>query len=398
MDTTLTGWRPLLRRQWPIAGALGFMLLVEFSSGLGGSRSDILGLAWLADAIIALIAVVAPRRPVESALLASMTMIGLTAGLRYTHVNHWDAVAGMGPVETAAGMALIATVVRQASPNKATTAVAGIVFAGILAGVIRPGGNLFDNLASVAIPGMLLLLSIGTGVYFRARDGDRRRVVTAAVSSAQQDERLALARELHDVVAHHVTGIVVQAQAAQVVAEQDPLAAQRVLPYIERAGVDALTAMRSLVSSLRDTHAVGEVGASDAATTDPVADIRKVVDDAAAAGLPVYLTLDLPRTLSVELARSVLRVVQESLTNTQKHAVGLTAVRVAVSTADEMVHVRVTDDGKGSSAAPAGGSGGYGLVGMRERVELLGGRFSAGPRLSGGWEVHAWLPVREATR
>lgn len=245
---------------------------------------------------------------------------------------------------------------------------------------------------------MLLLLSIGTGIYFRARDGDRARSVTAAVSSAQQDERLALARELHDVVAHHVTGIVVQAQAAQVVAEQDPAAAQRVLPYIEKAGSEALAAMRSLVSSLRDTHAVGEVGASDAATTDPVADIHKVVEDARAAGLPVQLTLDLPRTLSVGLARSVLRVVQESLTNTQKHAVGLRAVRVSVSTADDMVHVRVTDDGKGSSAAPAGGSGGYGLVGMRERVELLGGRFNAGPKLSGGWEVHAWLPVQEATR
>ncbi|MCO1575981.1 histidine kinase [Crossiella sp. SN42] len=398
MDTTLTGWRPLLRRQWPIAGALGFMLLVELSYAASSRNGEVLLLAWLADALVALIAVVAPRRPVESALIVVCTELGLTLALRYTGVNHWDAVSGMGPVETAAGMALIATVVRQASPPRATVAVAGIVFSGIVSGVVRPGGNLFDTLASVAVPGMLLLLSIGTGVYFRARDADRSRTVRSAINSAQQDERLALARELHDVVAHHVTGIVVQAQAAQVVAEQDPLAAQRVLPYIERAGVDALTAMRSLVSSLRDSQMVGEVGASDAATTDPVADIRKVVDDAAAAGLPVYLTLDLPRTLSVELARSVLRVVQESLTNTQKHAVGLTAVRVAVSTADEMVHIRVTDDGKGSSAAPAGGSGGYGLVGMRERVELLGGRFSAGPRLSGGWEVHAWLPVREATR
>ncbi|MCA1655982.1 MAG: histidine kinase [Pseudonocardiaceae bacterium] len=239
----------------------------------------------------------------------------------------------------------------------------------------------------------LLLVSVVAGWYFRARDRERHQTVRAAVTSAQQGERLALARELHDVVAHHVTGIVVQAQAALLVAEKNPDVAVPALAKIERSGTEALTAMRTLVGGLRDGTAAWTAGSSDAtgqATTDLAADIRGLVENFT--GPPVELELDLPDELPHEVGRSVLRLAQESLTNVGKHAPDASAVRVRVATGADGLHLQVSDDGAKRPVHPAGGSGGYGLVGMRERVQLLGGRFEAGPTGYVGWSVTAWLP------
>jgi signal transduction histidine kinase len=216
------------------------------------------------------------------------------------------------------------------------------------------------------------------------------------VTTAQQGERMALARELHDVVAHHVTGIVVQAQAALMVAERNPDVALPALERIERSGTAALTAMRTLVGSLREGTAAWVAGSADAtgeATTDLVADLRGVVEDFT--GPPVDVDLDLPDELPHEMGRSVLRLVQESLTNVGKHAPDASTVHLRVATNDDTLHIRVSDDGRKRPANPAGGSGGYGLVGMRERVELLGGKFEAGPSGYVGWNVEAWLPLRK---
>ncbi|NUS63681.1 MAG: histidine kinase, partial [Saccharothrix sp.] len=228
---------------------------------------------------------------------------------------------------------------------------------------------------------VLLALSLGTGLYFRARDRERSTAVRAEVAAAQHAERMALARELHDVIAHYVTGMVVHAQAAQAV----PAAAQEALPIIVRSGNEALTEMRRLVGTLRGTEADAPTASSDLAD-----DVRGVVERS---GQPVQLHVELPVSVPPSLGRSVLRLVQESLTNARKHAEGVSSVDVSVSVSDGVVHVLVADDGRARKAAPVGGSGGYGLVGMRERVELLGGRFSAGARAGGGWEVRAALPV-----
>jgi signal transduction histidine kinase len=260
---------------------------------------------------------------------------------------------------------------------------------------LRDGGLLNDvNIMLLLV--FLLMVSIASGWYFRARDRERNQTVAAAVTSAQQGERMALARELHDVVAHHVTGIVVQAQAALLVAEKNPDVAVPALEKIERSGTEALTAMRTLVGSLRDGTAAWTAGNSevaDQATTDLAADIRALVDNYT--GPPAELYFDLPDHLPHEVGRSVLRLVQESLTNVGKHAPDATNVVVQVLSTEEELHIRVTDDGSHRPVAPAGGSGGYGLVGMRERVELLGGRFEAGPSGYVGWSVEAWLPLRK---
>jgi len=249
--------------------------------------------------------------------------------------------------------------------------------------------------------GLLLVFSIGTGRYFRARDEDRAKSVQAAVSQAQQAERMALARELHDVVAHHVTGIVVQAQAAQMVTESNPGAAAEALDRIASSGTEALVAMRRLVGSMRGTEPAGASGAIEQATTDLEADLAMLIADVDRA-VPehgrtphVELSVNLQREIPQEVTRSALRVVQESLTNVRKHAVDASEIRVTVTTTDRDLHVLVTDDGPSVRSQPVGGSGGYGLIGMRERIDLLGGRFRAGPGDHGGWRVQAWLPLSE---
>jgi signal transduction histidine kinase len=151
--------------------------------------------------------------------------------------------------------------------------------------------------------------------------------------------------------------------------------------------------MRRLVGTLRGADPAGSTPAGSG--PDLADDVRRVVDRARAAGLPARLTVDLPDPVPPELARSVLRLVQESLTNAGKHAHQVSAVDVEVSGSDGALRVRVVDDGT-AGQDPVGGSGGYGLVGMRERVELLGGRFDAGPTGARGWQVLATLPVRDA--
>jgi signal transduction histidine kinase len=342
-------------------------------------------------AVVAALAVLAPRRPSDAALAAATALAASSTVLRLLDVvPQVPLVGGLVVSETGAVMAIIAVVVRHAPLVRAVAGVVVLVAVSAGTGVVRPDywarhwpdyqPSIWQHLIG---GGVLLTLSLGTGLYFRARDRERATAVRAEVAAAQHAERMALARELHDVIAHYVTGIVVHAQAAQAV----PSAVPEVLPIIVRSGNEALTEMRRLVGTLRGTD-----GDAPTVTSDLADDVRGVVEQS---GQPVRLHVDLPVPVPPSLGRSVLRLVQESLTNTRKHAGGLSAVDVSVVVEDGVVHVVVADDGRAQSADPAGGTGGYGLVGMRERVELLGGRFSAGRRAGGGWEMRAALPVTE---
>ncbi len=377
----------LIRRQWPLAGALAVLMLVEAGEVGYAGMLTLVG-AGLAGAC----AFFAPRAPLRYGLLGATAIVAVPVALGGLRVT---ADLPLSFTTLAASMAMVAYAVRHLPLHQAVWTTGALVVSNLFALVIR-SGEYFLHADIMLMLGLLLVVSVATGWYFRARDRERSQTVRAAVTSAQQGERMALARELHDVVAHHVTGIVVQAQAALLVAEQNPGVAVPALERIERSGTEALTAMRTLVGSLRDGSAAWTAGSSDAtgqATTDLDADIRAVVENFV--GPPVTLELDLPDRLPHEAGRSVLRLVQESLTNVGKHAPGATDVRVRVASIGDELHIRVTDDGAQRPAAPAGGSGGYGLVGMRERVELLGGRFEAGPSGYVGWSVEAWLPLRK---
>ncbi|MBU2662464.1 transcriptional regulator [Actinoplanes bogorensis] len=224
-----------------------------------------------------------------------------------------------------------------------------------------PAGDIAGSLVFLALPGV-----IGACVRLwstaRGRELDRMRA----------DERAALARELHDTVAHHVTAMVVQAQAGRVLVDHDPVTARRSLEEVEEEGARTLEAMRGMVKVLRDDQGVAELGALGGR-------------------LPIDLRLEGPLDqLPATVDGAVYRIVQESVTNASRHAAGATVIRVRVAAAAGLVHVTVGNDGTRTRPGRAG----YGLTGLRERTALLGGSFEAGPAPDGGWLVEARLPLR----
>jgi signal transduction histidine kinase len=245
--------------------------------------------------------------------------------------------------------------------------------------------GLFDHRVMWALAGATLWFgALASGLYLRYLDFLHRQTLQAL----RRQERLELARELHDMAAHHVTGIVVQAQAARFSQAEHPEDLLSALGRIETAGADTLTAIRQLVGLLRDP------GDSAGVTPEPEP-IGQLVQRFAEHGPAVDLRLPpgLPASgWPPEVVSTVYRVVQEALTNITRHAPAARSVTVTISQDGQRVGVEVTDD------APAGGSrhsrpGGYGLVGMRERVEALGGTLHAGPVAGAGWAVRASLPV-----
>jgi signal transduction histidine kinase len=216
----------------------------------------------------------------------------------------------------------------------------------------------------------------------RDREAEARRAVAA--------ERARIARELHDVVAHHVSVTVVQAGAARQLLDTDPGRARSALVAIEEAGRRALTAMPSLLRALRADEAD-----ETRAPQPTLSDLDGLVGSVTAAGLPVRLRIEgRRRPLPAGVDLSAYRIVQEALTNTLKHA-GPAHAEVAVCYGREALELRVVDDGDGALRPAAAGSG-HGLVGMRERVALFGGQLHAGPRPEGGYQVVARLPLDAA--
>ncbi|GIH99061.1 sensor histidine kinase [Planobispora takensis] len=230
-------------------------------------------------------------------------------------------------------------------------------------------------------------VAAGIGAYLRFQLERRKE----AVDSVRRTERLELARELHDLVAHHITGIVVQAQAARVVAEQKPEAVLPALDAIAGAGADALTSMRRLVSVLR---------AEDEAARSPgtrLSDMRLLVERFSAGGPQVAFDVGqgiTDDTLDPEVLTTLHRVLQESLTNVRRHAPGTGWVEADLHLLEGVVRLRVRNYGSASDSKISGLGGGFGLVGMAERVQALGGRLIAGPTPEGAWEVFAELPVK----
>jgi signal transduction histidine kinase len=245
-----------------------------------------------------------------------------------------------------------------------------------------PSG-LFDHRALFALAGATVWSAgLGVGVYLRYLDFLHRQTLQAV----RRGERLELARELHDAVAHHVTGIVVQAQAARFAGAGDPQRLLGALDCIETAGNQTLAAVRQMVGLLRDPDDAPGVAPGH----EP---ISQLVERFARHGPAVDLRLPAGPAASgwpPEVASTVYRVVQEALTNIARHAPAARSVTVSVTDDPGNVGVEITDD---APAGAARATGGYGLVGMRERVEALGGKLRAGPLPGAGWAVQASLPV-----
>lgn len=220
------------------------------------------------------------------------------------------------------------------------------------------------------------------GGFIRSRRVER----DALEERTLQEERVRIARDLHDSVAHNLASISVQAGVGAHVLDQHPEQAREALLAIKRASGAALAELRATLGMLRS---------GEAAPREPAPGLERVdslVEGSRSAGLPVEVVIDgSPRPLPPAVDGAAFRIIQESLTNVLRHAGPARAV-VTIRHRDEGVEVEVVDDGRGP--APNGAQRpGHGLAGMRERVSLLGGEFHAGPAAAGGFRVRAKLPA-----
>jgi signal transduction histidine kinase len=222
---------------------------------------------------------------------------------------------------------------------------------------------------------------------------------------ATMAERLRIARELHDVVAHHLSVVVIQAQGAQRTIGRDRGRAMAAMAQVEQTGRTALEEMRGLLGLLRsgdqaDDGADADAGGAGQARLAPpgLADIGALAQQMRAAGLPVTVhTAGEPGEIRQDVSLTVYRIVQEALTNVLRHAGPATAT-VSLTFGDKL-DISVTDDGRGAAADLAADGipgAGRGTAGMRERVAMLNGHLAVGPRPGGGFRVHATIPLEES--
>jgi signal transduction histidine kinase len=279
------------------------------------------------------------------------------------------------------------------------SAIAGVRFAAVSGQVPGPGEFLFTFVACAAAS--LSAWTLGdlkrarlqrlADLQDRAERIERER--EQELRLAAQQERASIAREMHDVVAHALSVIVVQADGAAYAAERSPEGAlARSVGALETIGStarDALTETRRLVGVLRDPESGAE-----RAPTGGVDQLGDLVAGVRAAGVPVSLTVrgaERHRAMGLDLA--AYRVVQESLTNVIKHAGAGASAVVDVEQGPDLLRIRISDDGVGARSLDDGH--GHGLHGMRERVAVHGGTLTAGPGAGGGFEVLATMPTEE---
>ena len=206
---------------------------------------------------------------------------------------------------------------------------------------------------------------------------------------AAVEERGRIAREMHDIIAHGMSAIVVQAQGAQRLVDTDPAKVREVLATIESIGRDSSDEMRRMLGVLREA-----AGDTELAPQPSLEDLDALGQHAIDAGVETELVIvGEQRPLPPGLELTAYRVVQEALTNVVRHAGRPTRARATITFTDDAVEIEVLDDGLGVAASDDTAGSGHGLLGMRERVDVYNGSFDAGPRLGGGYQVSVSLPI-----
>lgn len=241
--------------------------------------------------------------------------------------------------------------------------------------------GLADGRAVGDIVFTLMMWALAVAVAVATRFWRQERTTRAERVRAEERERIA--RDLHDVVAHHVSGIAVTAEGAKLVVDRDPSAVAAALDSIHGAASTTLDEMRRMVSILRDGAGADApltlAALADELTTTTSPRVTVVVDDAAGG-------------IETQVATAARRIVQESVTNSRRHGRDVTRIDASVTIDGDELVVLVADDGRPSGRRPAGGGGGgFGIVGMHERVTLLGGQLRVGPTDT-GWRVEARMP------
>jgi signal transduction histidine kinase len=324
---------------------------------------------------------------VMAATVALRRRYPVASGIVATSLANLVALAWAPPSSVSYGIAWMCSLyalTAWARPRLFVAGAAAVALPTLSAAALGHGPNGEVQFTVVTLVVMILVRRVLGDRERRAQMAERERDLVAR--EAVVEERARIARELHDVIAHHVSMIVVQAGAERRVLGDANSSTREVLETVEQSGRSALTEMRRLLGMLRGD-------ASEPLTPQPgLGDVPTLVGQLRDAGLTVELSIDGERReLPVGIELSAYRIVQEALTNALKHA-GDARATVHVRYAPDSLELEIADDGAGGSTRASGG--GHGLVGMRERVALYGGRFDASRDPSGGFAVRVVLPVR----
>ena len=346
--------------------------------------------------------------PIALRRLYPLTVLSITllAGLALVLTRNTVGFATLGPLVASY------TAVAYSSRSRARIATGILLTALVLAAILRP--------VDLSVEGAVVQLVVFVGGWLLARGTRERRELFAAglgrardeaarerdradaererAARTASEERLRISRELHDVVGHALSVVVVQAGVAEQLLDSRPDEARGAVAEIARTGRQALAEIRELLGVLRETD--DDSDPLNRPLSPTLADLGPLVDGVRGAGLAVELQISgEARPLPVGIELAAYRVIQEALTNSLKHA-NATRARVGVIYTEGLVEVEITDDGQRSGpfadvadTASAGHASGHGLAGMRERVAVYGGEFTAGPDPAGGFGVRARFPL-----
>ena len=366
-----------LRHRWVRIGAqvlalevivvLGTLFAARFHPHSRPVDAIALGLGVLAAAAIGL----SWRWPVAAVGIALASVL----------VSHW-----LGYAPAAIDLALMVTLFKAATPQRpwrsiALGAAVVLGYLGVSAltpGGISPEGLLLGTLAVVASLGLGFAL-VGQRTYARAkREEETQRRVT--------EERVRIARELHDVVSHSISTINVQAGVAAHVMGERPEQAREALLAIKETSKETLRELRGILQVLRQVDEVEPRGPAPG-----LAQLDILIKTASDAGVPTKASIvGTARALPAAVDLAAYRIIQESLTNVVRHA-GRASAQVTVAYEPSRIVIDVSDDGRG--ATPGNGEAGHGIAGIRERVGAAGGGMEVGPRGGHGFRMRAWLPT-----
>jgi signal transduction histidine kinase len=383
-DDTTTRWRPPL-----VDVAIALVLAVVTAAGPvltadrqdGRDALDALGLALLVAGSLALIG--RRRYPVPT------FAVTFACTLTYVLLDY-----PMGPIWFPMIVGL-ATMVMTGHRTAAIVAIAGGFVAFTWGPWLTGAEDEAPPLVNVVGLAAWLLVLLSVSEVLRARRGRAEAAAHAQEEEALRrvsDERLRIARELHDVVAHNISMINLQAGVALHLIDEQPEQARTALSAIKDASKEALVELRSVLGVLRQVD--------EDAPRDPAPGLARLPDlvtQANAAGLDLTVTTEgTARPLPTSFDLAAFRIVQEALTNVSRHAGPAAKATVRLTYGQDHLDLEVVDDGRGAAEPTPSLGSGNGLTGMRERAESLGGTFEAGPRPGFGWRVRARLPLPAA--
>ncbi|MBA2312580.1 MAG: sensor histidine kinase [Actinobacteria bacterium] len=365
----------------PVAVAFFQVMGTSFADGHGPSRRPLDLLSFLL--LLSGPALLTVRRKYPVPVLFSAFAVAAT----YELLGYID-----GPIFISVAVAVVAAIM--GGKRRIAVAVAALGYATFVWGEFALGLEGAPKLPEAIAVGAWLAALLTVPEVFRVR---RERFIEEARSRAEErkrrasEERLRIAQELHDVIAHNISLINVQAGTALHLLEDRPDQARPALTAIKEASNEALGELRSVLDVLRDGS-----GGAPRSPTPGLNQIDSLIARMKVAGLVVGKRVEGPeRSLSAPVDRSAFRIVQESLTNVTRHA-AVASATVTLRYKADVIEVEITDDGHGAISTHS--EGGNGIPGMRERALALGGEFEAGPRAGGGFRIRARLPYEAHIR